>query len=187
MMYVLQIKPGYDEYTVLEMERLGYRPYAPHRIALHRKGGRWWETEHLVFPGYVFLDNLDLTDHDYHRIMSCTGVIRFLGCGTPAALPAHEAEYIRWLHNDGHPIQPSEVQIRSDGSLLYVSGLLCSFAGKNVGHNPRQRRATVPISIAGKLHHITLAVKYTRQTDLMPGPEVDSSPGAAQDCMISSA
>ena len=33
------------------------------------------------------------------------------------------------------------------------------YAGQ-VEHNPRQRRATIRISIAGKLHRITLAVRY---------------------------
>lgn len=48
---------------------------------------------------------------------------------------------------------------RPDGSMQCVSGLICSYAGR-VEHNPRQRRATIRISIAGKLHRITLAVRY---------------------------
>lgn len=184
MMYVLQIKPGYDEYAVRDLERIGYKAYAPRRIALNRRGGIWIETEYPVFSGYVFLDDLDLTDTDYHRIMPCAGIIRFLGYGAPEALPEHESEYIRWLHNGGEPVPPSKVQIRPDGSMLYVAGLICSFAGLDVEHHPRQHRATIPISIAGKLHRITLSVRYTKQTGLMAGSGVDASPGAAQDCMM---
>lgn len=184
MMYVLQTKPGQDDCAVRNQERLGYRAYAPRRIALHRRGGTWWEAEYPVFPGYVFLDDLELTDVDYHRIMPCVGVIRFLGHGAPEPLPEHEAEYIRWLHNGGKPIAPSEVRIRPDGSMQCVSGLISSYAGQ-VEHNPRHRRATIRISIAGKLHRITLAVRYIQQTDLMADAGVDTSPGAAQDCMMS--
>ena len=184
MMYVLQTKPGQDDHTVRDLERLGYRAYAPRRIALHRRGGTWWEAEYPVFPGYVFLDDLELTDVDYHRIMPCVGVIRFLGHGAPEPLPEHEAEYIRWLHNGGEPVPPSEVQIRPDSSMLYVAGLICSFAGLDVEHHPRQHRATIPINIAGKMHRITLAVRYTKQTDLMADTGVDTSPGVAQDCMM---
>ena len=64
-----------------------------------------------------------------------------------------------------------------------VSGLISSYAGR-VEHNSRQRRATIRISIAGKLHRITLAVRYVQQTDLMADPGVDTSPGVAQDCMM---
>ena len=39
MMYVLQTKPGQDDNAVRDLERLGYRSYAPRRIALHRRGG----------------------------------------------------------------------------------------------------------------------------------------------------
>ena len=62
MMYVLQTKPGQDDHAVRDLERLGYRAYAPRRIALHRRGGTWWEAEYPVFPGYVFLDDLELMD-----------------------------------------------------------------------------------------------------------------------------
>lgn len=181
--YVLQIKPGYETYAVREIRRSGYEAYAPARIALHRRGGSWWETEHLVFSGYAFVRTL-LADGDYQKIMQCAGVIRFLGCGAPEPLQPHEEQYIDLLNNGGELIKPSEIQIRPDGSMVYVAGLICSFSSREIRHDQRQRRATVPITIAGKQYHITLAVRYHQQTDLMTDAGVDSSPSAGQDCMI---
>ena len=50
-MYVLQIKPGYEPYAIRELRRAGYDACCPQRVALHRRGGTWWETDHFVFYG----------------------------------------------------------------------------------------------------------------------------------------
>ncbi|MBQ8298011.1 MAG: transcription termination/antitermination NusG family protein [Ruminococcus sp.] len=156
-MYVLQVKPGYEESAARELQRKGYTAMCPMVEAHIRFGGEWHKRLKILFTQYIFVE-CDLSDVDYYNIMSAVGVIRFLGCGKPEPLPADEREYIRILDNGGKPVEASKVYVTSYGDKMVLSGLLRKYANNSVRIDLRQRRAWVTVTLHGKPHKITLPV-----------------------------
>ena len=115
----------------------------------------WKEHIKVIFSGYVFIHG-DYSAELFHKVKAVSGVIRFLG--TPSPLAEHEAEMIEWLSNNGEIIEPSEVRINSDGSVVVCGGFLKGCEDKIKRFNLRQRKATVEISFAGKIHRANLGI-----------------------------
>lgn len=156
-MYVLQIRPGYEEAAVRLIADKGYTAMCPTEEIYIRFQGQWHKRLKLVFTQYIFVE-CELTDEAYYNIKSVSGVVRFLGFGNPEALRADEQEYIRLLWNKGKPIEASKVYTTLSGDKMVLSGILREYRDNIVSLDLRQRRAKVSVTLLGKPHTITLPV-----------------------------
>ncbi len=156
-MYVLQVKPGYEEAAVHLINEMGYTAMCPSEEIHIRSQGRWHKRLKLVFTQYIFVE-CELTDESYYRIRSVPGVVRFLGFGKPEPLRPDEQEYIKLMHNKGKPIEASKVYTTATGEKMILSGILREYADKIIRLDFRQRRAKVAVTLLGKPHTITLPV-----------------------------
>ena len=155
MTYVIQVQSGRETDIVNDVIRDGISASAPRQLIHIRKGGVWKEHIKVIFGGYVFIHETYSAEL-FHRIKAVSGVIRFLG--DPSPIAEHEAEMIAWLSNNGEIIEPSEVRINSDGSVTVCSGFLKNCEDKIKRFNLRQRKASVEISFAGKIHRANLGI-----------------------------
>lgn len=156
-MYVLQIKPGYEESVTRILRQRGFNAMCPMAEVFIRHGGQWHNRLKLVFTQYIFVE-CELTDEVYYRVKSVCGVVRFLGFGKPEPLRPDEAEHIRLFYNGGKVIEPSKVYVTGTGEKMILSGLLRKYADNIIGLDLRQRRASVVTTLHGKEHKITLPV-----------------------------
>lgn len=156
-MYVLQVKPGYEEAAAKILQRKGFTAMCPTAEVLIRHGGTWHKQLKLVFTQYIFVE-CELSDDDYYRIKSVCGVMRFLGHGKPESLRPDEAEHIRLMYNGGKTIEASKVYVTGAGEKMVLSGILRDYADKIIHLDLRQRRAKVRATLLGKPHTITLPV-----------------------------
>jgi transcription antitermination factor NusG len=156
-MYVLQIKPGFEESAAKIIRGRGYTVLCPSEELYIRRGGEWLLQKKLIFTQYLFVE-CDLTDESYYRIRSADGVIRFLGFGKPEKLPSAEALYIKILDNDGNPIEASKVYTTAAGAKMVLSGVLRNYVDNIVSLDLRQRRAKIKVELFGVEHKITLPV-----------------------------
>lgn len=157
MMYVLQVKPGYEETAVRLIADKGYTAMCPTEEIYIRFQGQWHKRLKLVFTQYIFVE-CELTDKAYYDIRSVPGTVRFLGFGNPEALRADEQEYIRLLWNKGKPIEASKVYTTLSGDKMVLSGILREYRDNIVSLDLRQKRAKVSMTLLGKPHTITLPV-----------------------------
>lgn len=157
MMYVLQVRPGYEEAAVRLIADKGYTAMCPTEEIYIRFQGQWHKRLKLVFTQYIFVE-CELTDESYYNIRSVFGVVRFLGFGSPEPLKADEQEYIRLLWNKGKPIEASKVYTTLSGDKMVLSGILREYRDNIVSLDLRQRRAKVSVTLLGKPHTITLPV-----------------------------
>lgn len=157
MMYVLQVKPGYEEAAVRLIADKGYTAMCPTEEIYIRSQGQWHKRLKLVFTQYIFVE-CELTDESYYNIRSVFGVVRFLGFGSPEPLKADEQEYIRLLWNKGKPIESSKICTTLSGDKMVLSGILREYRDNIVSLDLRQRRAKVSVTLLGKPHTITLPV-----------------------------
>lgn len=156
-MYVLQVKPGYEESAARMLNHKGYTAICPTEEMHIRHGGQWHRQLKLVFTQYIFVE-CELSDDDYYRIKSVCGVMRFLGHGKPEALLEHEKAYIYWLHNSGKPIEASKVYTTSAGDKIVLSGILKTYQDDMINLDLRQRRAKINVPFCGKSHTVTIPV-----------------------------
>ena len=156
-MYVLQVKPGYEEAAVRLISDKGYAAMCPMEEIYIRFQGQWHKKLKLVFTQYIFVE-CELTDEAYYQIRSVSGVVRFLGCGNPEPLRPDEREYIRLLWDKGKPIEASKVYTTLSGEKMVLSGILRNYSDKIVHLDLRQRRAKVAVTLLDKPHTITLPV-----------------------------
>lgn len=157
MMYVLQVKPGYEEAAVRLIADKGYTAMCPTEEVHIRFRGQWHKRLKLVFTQYIFVE-CELTDKSYYDIRSVQGTVRFLGFGEPEAIRDDEQEYIRLLWNNGKPIKASKVYTTMSGEKMILSGMLRDYSDRIISLDLRQRRAKVSVMILGKPHTITLPV-----------------------------
>lgn len=159
MMYVLQVRSGYEISVCQELGKQGFDAVLPVRQEFIRRGGTWSIYERIVFTQYVFLRS-ELTEENYYRIKKIDGVLRFLGFENGVLQPLNNAEqkYIEWLWNGGKSIEPSKIYVTPSGDKMIMSGFLRKYSGDEIEYNLRQRKANIFIDIAGRKHKITLPV-----------------------------
>ena len=157
MMYVLQVKPGYEEAAVRLIADKGYTAMCPTEEVHIRFRGQWHKRLKLVFTQYIFVE-CELTDKDYYNIRSVPGAVRFLGFGSPEPLRAAECEYIKLLWNKGKPIEASKVYTTTSGEKMILSGMLRDYADRIIRLDLRQRKAKIQITLLSEPHTITLPV-----------------------------
>lgn len=156
-MYVLQMKPGYEEAAVRLINEKGYTAMCPTEEIYIRFQGQWHKRLKLVFTQYIFVE-CELNEEVYYQIKSVFGVVRFLGCGEPEALKADEQAHIRLLWNKGKPIESSKVYTTNFGEKMILSGILRDYSDKIISLDLRQRKAKVSVTLLGKPHTVTLPV-----------------------------
>lgn len=156
-MYVLQVKPGYEEAAVRLINEKGYTAMCPTEEMYIRFRGKWHKRLKLVFTQYIFVE-CELDEEVYYQIKSVFGVIRFLGFGKPEPLKADEQEHIRLLWNKGKPIEASKVYTTSSGDRMVLSGILRNYQNNIISLDLRQRRAKIRVTLLGKPHTVTIPV-----------------------------
>ncbi len=156
-MYVLQVKPGYEEAAVRLINEKGYTAMCPTEEAHIRFQGQWHKRLKLIFTQYIFVE-CDLNEEIYYQIKSVFGVVRFLGFGNPEPLKADEQAHIRLLWNNGKPIEASKIYTTSSGDKMVLSGILRNYQNSIISLDLRQRRAKVAVTFLGKSHTVTLPV-----------------------------
>jgi transcriptional antiterminator NusG len=154
MIYVLHVTTGKELAVSGELKKIYCRALVPREICTERKNGKIEKKERVLFPGYVFIDTI-LNLQAYYKIKAITNVIKFLGEGTPAELPAAEEKYIEWLNGENKPLEVS--QIDKDGNIL--SGPLKGYEALILSIDKRQRRAKVSIMINGEQQTVSLSTE----------------------------
>jgi transcriptional antiterminator NusG len=155
--YVLQVRPGFEESAAKAIRELGFNAMCPSKMMHIRKEGLWHIKKRLVFTQYIFVE-CELNDEVYYKIRSVDGTKRFLGYGSPQKLPEDEAMYIRILDNNGKPIEASRVYTTTAGAKMVLSGVLRNYTDNITYLDLRQRRANVELDLLGVKHKITLPV-----------------------------
>ncbi len=156
-MYVLQVKPGYEEAAVRLINEKGCTAMCPTEEMYIRFQGQWRKRLKLVFTQYVFIE-CELDEEAYYQIKSVFGVVRFLGVGKPEPLKADEQAHIRLLWNKGKPIEASRIYTTNSCDKMILSGILRDYQNSIISLDLRQRIAKICVNLLGKPHTVTLPV-----------------------------
>ena len=154
-MYVLQVRSGNEISAFYALKRQGFDVVLPTMQEYIHKNGNWDLREKIIFTQYLFI-KFEPSEENYYQIKKIDGFVKFLGYQQP--LTEREQKYIEWLANNGKPITPSKIYVTANGDKMILSGILREYSGTKIDYDLRQRKASIIIKIADKLHKITLPV-----------------------------
>ena len=155
MIYVIQTKPNREFDLLKELERVGVKAFAPSENRKIRYRGKWHTQNTLIFSGYVFVD-LKYSPELFHEIHKLTGFIRFLG--SPSPLSMTETEQIKWLCNNGKPIETSHYRLEN-GKVVFVDGVVLRLQHLITSFCLRQHRVKLRLTINGRSFNVSLPVE----------------------------
>lgn len=155
MIYVIQTKPNHEADLLKELEKVGVKAFAPSENRKIRRRGKWHTQNVLIFSGYVFVE-LKYSPKLFHKIRKLTGFIRFLG--SPSPLSATESEQIKWLCNDGKPIEVSHYRLEG-GKAKFIDGVVFKLQRFITNFNLRQHRVKLRLTVNGKSFNVSLPVE----------------------------
>ena len=156
MIYVIQTKPNREADLLKELEGVGVKAFAPSENRKIRCRGKWHTQNTLIFSGYVFVD-LKYSPELFHEIHKLTGFIRFLG-SPPSPLSATEVEQIKWLCNNGKPIETSHYRLE-DGKAKFIDGVVFELQRFITKFNLRQHRVKLRLTINSESFNVSLPVE----------------------------
>ena len=155
-MYVVQVKP-LGEYQVRnDLRNRGIKALLPLQMLTERRGGYWVGVPKKLFAGYIFVDIENISDEDYYKILSCDGILRFLGPkGKPEKLQPKEIELIRVLSSENLTVKLATVTF-VEGQTYSIEGVVL----KAIEVSRRQQRGKFELELAGEKHIITLSCNF---------------------------
>jgi len=159
---LVQLRPGGELLAESNLQRQGFRVFAPKTLRTQRRSGRFREELKPLFPGYMFV-GVPAGCGGWRSIRGTLGVRSLVSFGTGAPATVRD-ELIRLLMgrcNEQGRLQP---QTFSEGEVVrIVAGPLSRFVAK-VESIPSERRIWILLDILGESRRISLD-----PCDLEPG------------------
>ncbi len=158
-MYVLQIRTNYEDDVVEILRSQGYKVYFPKQIKYIRHCGDWIIKTENIFKSYIFLECI-IDEISYEKIKNTQYVIKVLkiaGSNKLATLKEKEVKFIKWLHNDGVPIEPIKVKFVKN-KMIICDPKFNDYKIEIIKYSKRQKRVKVKINFLEEDKIITFSI-----------------------------
>lgn len=150
-MYALFVRSGYELTVLKKLEKRGIQAFIPQQVKLERRNRSWHRVTRNLIPSYVFVD-MHMTPFSYYMAKNVVGAIAFVGGGNPIELSRADEKYVRFLANEGCPIEP----LFLDKHQRFKNAVLHDL--KIIQYQRRQRKAIVELDFFGDKKRLTLSV-----------------------------
>lgn len=144
-MFVITTVPSKEDIAKWQLEKLGFRVYAPRQEKTRKSKGIVIKTyEKLLFPSYLFIDLNNLSDKDYYKIKETVYVNKFLG-----NLKDSEEEYIRFLANNGKALPIIKIYFDKNGKARIENDII-DISSRIASINSRDKKLRVKIELSNE-------------------------------------
>ena len=130
--------------------------FVPMEHYVRAQHGQRQETLRPYLPGYVFLQ-WEPEPKRYYLVRDIPGVIRFLGDGSPDAVPEAEMQVMFALDRQGAS-PPAPITL-SNGRTVIAGGAMAGVPHKVLRINRRAGRATLEVQLLGEKHTVRITVE----------------------------
>jgi transcription termination/antitermination protein NusG len=125
-----------------------YQILIPTEREMHTRGGKRYERDRKVFPGYILVQ-MSLTDDTYKLVKSTSGVTGFVQSGNKP-VPLEEYEVRRIMTNLEASQEVPKVSWNKADTIRVVEGPFSEFTGKIEEVNAEKETLRVLINIFGR-------------------------------------
>jgi transcription termination/antitermination protein NusG len=125
-----------------------YEILIPTEKELQTRGGKRYEMDRKVFPGYILIQ-MDMTDDTYKLVKSTSGVTGFVQSGNKP-VPLEEYEVRRIMTNLEQSKEAPKVSWSVGDAVRVVEGPFSDFTGKIEEVNSDKEKLKVLINIFGR-------------------------------------
>ena len=154
--YVLHVFTGSELEVQRQLREHNLTAIVIQETYVFRRGGKWHNQLHALFPGYVFV-YMDYTPETHYIIKRIPGAIRLLPKEKPQPLPPEEsARLVSGYTDDILPL--SKVDFSGD-SLRIIDGPLKEWEDYIVKIDRHRRRAHLRMPVLGESKDITLFIE----------------------------
>jgi transcriptional antiterminator NusG len=143
--YVIQTHCRTESRVQLALERKGLEVLLPQMIVPKVRRGRKVLLHLPLFQGYLFV-HTHIDAKVFHQIIKVDGVMRFLGHGSPAAVPPAQIESIRTIVGGERYYYPWRY-LEEGKKVRVIDGPLAGVVGTLVARKDKQRRLVVSVEL----------------------------------------
>ena len=150
--FVVQVKTNNEEkYIQLAkplVQEMGIRFFWPRRSLRIKKKGKWRDSLATIFPGYIFIEAVEIGAGEYKILKGVPGFSRFLKSNQDIRrLPAAEARVLARLMSLGEVVKKTLVSFDENNRIQIVEGPLKGMEGRIVKVDRRKGRAKVKLDL----------------------------------------
>jgi transcriptional antiterminator NusG len=143
--YVIQTHCRTESRVQMALQRKGLEVFFPQESVPRMRRGRKVLLHLPLFQSYLFIHtHLDSTV--FHQIIKVDGVVRLLGNGAPAPVPAEQIEAIRTIVAGDRQYYPWRY-LENGKKVRVIDGPLAGVVGTLVARKDKQRRLVVAIEM----------------------------------------
>lgn len=166
MWYVLQVKTGQETDIVRQCRgriiRENEDVFTMYGEKKCRFRGEWKLKRYLLFPGYVFIETIDIDDFRIrlHEIKAMTKVLK-TGEDVVPVWPEEE-EFLRQLGGENHIAGYSEGYLEGE-HLVVIDGAMQGYEGKVKRLDRHHRLVTIEVPLLGHLVEVQLGLGVVKR------------------------
>jgi transcriptional antiterminator NusG len=143
--YVIQTHCRTESRVQMALQRKGLEIFFPQEFVPRIRRGRKVLLHLPLFQSYLFVHaHLDSTV--FHQIIKVEGVVRLLGNGAPAPVPAEQIESIRTIIAGDRHYYPWRY-LEKGKKVRVIDGPLAGVVGTLIARKDRQRRLVVAVEM----------------------------------------
>jgi transcription termination/antitermination protein NusG len=143
--HVIQTHCRTESRVQMALESKGIEAFLPLMVVPKRRRGRKILLPLPLFPGYLFV-HAHLDTRVFHHIIKIDGVLRLLGNGAPARVPAEEIGAIRTIVAGERQYYPWRY-LEKGKKVRVIDGPLAGVVGTLVARKDKQRRLVVAVQL----------------------------------------
>jgi len=143
--YVIQAHCRTECRVQLALQRKGLEVFCPQESVSKMRRGRRVELHLPLFQGYLFV-HTHLDTQVFHQIIKVDGVMRLLGNGEPAVVPAEQIESIKTIVAGDRHYYPWRY-LEKGKKVRVIDGPLSGSVGILIDRKDRQRRLVVAVEM----------------------------------------
>ena len=154
-LYAIQVRTlGEEKYLQIAERTLldtGIKFYWPRRALKIRRKGKWINNISPIFPGYIFLEAMEVSSYLYYKLKGIPGFYQFLKSDhniTP--LSRNDREILEHFLTFGEIVDKSIVVFDENDRIKVVSGPIKGLEGSIVKVDRRKGRAKVRLDLYNK-------------------------------------
>jgi transcription termination/antitermination protein NusG len=143
--YVIQTHCRTESRVQMALQRKGLEVFFPQEFVSRMRRGRKVMLHRPLFQSYLFVHTL-LDSTVFHQIIRVDGVVRLLGNGAPAPVPAEQIESIRTIVTGDRHYYPWRY-LEKGKKVRVIDGPLAGVEGTLIARKDKQRRLVVAVEL----------------------------------------